>query len=115
VTLLAFAADRRAAAAPFLLRAGRAAIDRYLLSAVPTGQSSKPAARCSRHGRTDGRTDTVPLDRPWRILCEQCQEQYSAIMRLWSPAAKAFLMHRLYWFTVDNGAGQPATLFVFGP
>jgi len=64
---------------------------------------------------TGGRTDTVPLDRPWRILCEQCQEQYSAIMRLWSPAAKAFLMHRLYWFTVDNGAGQPATLFVFGP
>jgi len=31
VTLLAFAADRCAAAAPLLLRAGRAASDRYLL------------------------------------------------------------------------------------
>jgi len=42
VTLLAFAAERRAAA-PLLLNAGRAAIDRYLL--LPGHTAAKPPQR----------------------------------------------------------------------
>jgi len=44
VTLLAFAAVRRAAAAPLLLDAGRAAIDRYPLPAGPA--AAKPPTCC---------------------------------------------------------------------
>ena len=47
---------------PLLLSAGRAAIDRYFLSA------SSPAAvglLLWAHAGTDRRTDTVPLHRPW--------------------------------------------------
>jgi len=57
---LAFAAARRAAAR-LLLTTGRAAIDRYLLTAVPTAanpQQQRAAAGWDR--RTDRRTDGHP-------------------------------------------------------
>jgi len=47
VTLLAFAAVRRAAAAQLLLGAGRAAIDRHRLSAWPTAANPPHAADSS--------------------------------------------------------------------
>jgi len=57
VTLLAFAADRRAAAAPLLqLSAGRAAFDQYFL---PT--AANPPHADAAVDRWDRRTDTVPL------------------------------------------------------
>jgi len=66
VTLLAFAADRRAAAAPLLLRAGRAAIDRYLLPAGSTAANPPHAAAAVDNWdiQTERRTDIVPLRRP---------------------------------------------------
>jgi len=63
VTLLAFAADRRAAAAPLLLGAVRAAVDWHLLLAGPTAAnppSHAAAAVDSWDRQTDRRTDTVP-------------------------------------------------------
>jgi len=71
VTLLAFAAERRAAA-PLLVSARRC---RSIVSAH-TALSSKPAARhgCGRTmGRTDGRTTLDHLMDLFRILREQCQ------------------------------------------
>ena len=58
MTLLAFAADRRAAVAPLLLSVGRAAIDRYLLPAGPKAANPPHAASAvdSWDRRTDGRT-----------------------------------------------------------
>jgi len=56
-TLLAFAADRHAAAAPLLLGAGRAAIERYLLPARPTAANSLTLLQQSTAG-TDRQTDT---------------------------------------------------------
>ena len=61
MTLLAFAADRRAAVcrateAPLLLSAGRAAIDRYLLPAGPTA-ANPPHADAVVDSSTDRRTD----------------------------------------------------------
>jgi len=64
VALLAFAAASRAAA-PLLLTAGRAAIDRYLLPAGPTAanpQQRRAAVRWDRE--TDGRTDARQLHIP---------------------------------------------------
>jgi len=76
VTLLAFAADRRAAA-PLQLGAGRAANDRYLPPAGPTAANPPHAAAAvDRWNRqTDRRTDTVPLRRSCRILREQYQKE----------------------------------------
>jgi len=72
VTLLAFAAERRAAA-PLLVSARRC---RSIVSAH-TALSSKPAARrggCGRTmGRTDGQTTLDHLMDLIRILREQCQ------------------------------------------
>jgi len=62
VTLLAFAAERRAA-----LRLAAAAIDRYLLPAEPT--AANPPQRHAAVDRWDVRSNTVPLHRPRRILC----------------------------------------------
>ena len=63
MTLLAFAADRRAAAAPLLPGAGRAAIDRYLLPAGPTAANPPHAAVAvdSWAIKTDGRTSSVNI------------------------------------------------------
>ena len=59
-TLLAFAAERRAAA-PLLLTAGRAAVGRYL---CPSGaQQQTPSSGVRRANGTDGRTDRRTLDR----------------------------------------------------
>jgi len=60
VTLLAFAAVRRAAVAPLLLDAGRAAIDRYIGPARPT--AANPPQRHAADSmqsiaETDRRTD----------------------------------------------------------
>jgi len=57
VTLLAFAAERRAAA-PLLLRPAAAAINRYRLSVWPTAANpqKRSAASESWDRRTDGRT-----------------------------------------------------------
>jgi len=74
VALLAFAAERRAAA-PLLLWA-LAAIDRYLLPAGLTAANPPHAPAVAQDGtdrRTDGRTDTVSSHRHCCILCEQCQ------------------------------------------
>jgi len=75
MTLPAFAAERRAAA-PLLLTAGRAAIDRYLL---PAGRTAANPRQRSAAGelwdrQTDGRTDDryiVPAART--TVCEQRQ------------------------------------------
>jgi len=77
VTLLTFTADRRAAAAPLLLGAGHATIDRYLLPDGPTAANPPHAAAAadSWDRQTDKRMDTLPLHRPCRILCEQCHCQ----------------------------------------
>ena len=60
VTLLAFAAESRAAA-PLLLGADRAAIDRCLLPAGAEQQTRRPPQRRAAaklwDGRTDGQTD----------------------------------------------------------
>jgi len=55
VTLLAFAAHRRAAEAPLLLSAGRAATDRYLLPAGPT--AANPPHTDAAVDRLDRQTD----------------------------------------------------------
>jgi len=71
VTLLAFAAERRAAA-PLLVSARRC---RSIVSAH-TALSSKPAARRGigrTMGRTDGQTTLDHLMDLIRILREQCQ------------------------------------------
>jgi len=67
VTLLAFAAERRAAAA--------AAIDRYLLPAGRTAANplQRSIDRTGTDRGTDTQTDTVPSHRPCRILREQCR------------------------------------------
>jgi len=68
VTLLAFVADRRAAAAPLLLGAGRAVIDRYLRPARLTAANPPHAAVAvdfwdrQTDGRTDGRTPYRCID-----------------------------------------------------
>jgi len=67
VTLLAFDAERRAAA-PLLLGAGRAAIDRYLLPAGAQQQTRSSEVR-RVNDVTGGQTGVRPLHRP----CEQCQ------------------------------------------
>jgi len=54
VTLLAFAADRRAAAAPFLLRAGRAATDISCPLRPQAKAANPPHAAADTDGRTDG-------------------------------------------------------------
>jgi len=78
VTLLAFAADRLAAATPLLLgarrllQARRAAIDQYYLTAWHPAATCRTLLQWSTDG-TDRQTDTVPLHRPCCILCEQCQ------------------------------------------
>ena len=64
-TILAFAADRRsavrrAAAAPLLLGARRAAIDRYCLPAVNQPNAAAAVDRWDR--RTDGRTPDLYID-----------------------------------------------------
>jgi len=53
-----------------LLGAGREAIDRYLLPADPQQQTRRTLLQQSIAG-TDRRTDTMPLHRLCRILCEQ--------------------------------------------
>ena len=65
VTLLAFAAERRAAA-PLLLSAGRAAIGRSLLAAGPT--AANLADRRPSDG-TDGPTDARQFHRPCGSAC----------------------------------------------
>ena len=61
MTVLAFAAERSAAAPLLLLSAGRAAIDRCLLQVLPHRARSRKtaAAKCGRQmmGQTDRRTD----------------------------------------------------------
>jgi len=62
VALLAFAADRLAAAgAPLLVGAGRAAIDQ------------QQQTRRTLLLRSIAGTDTVPLHGPCCMLCDQCQ------------------------------------------
>jgi len=58
VALPAFAAERRAAA-PLLLTAGRAAIDRYLLTAGPT--AANPQQRRAAAVWTDGLTPIMHM------------------------------------------------------
>jgi len=58
VALPAFAAERRAAA-PLLLTAGRAAIDRYLLTAGPT--AANPQQRLAVTVWTDGLTPIMHM------------------------------------------------------
>jgi len=63
VTVRAFAAKRRPAAAPLL------SID---IACPPDPQQQTRRSGVQRLGQTDGQTDTVPLHRPCCILCEQC-------------------------------------------
>jgi len=59
VTLPAFAAKRRVAA-PLLLNAGRAAIDRYLVPAGPTAANPQQwRANDGTDKQTDGRPNTT--------------------------------------------------------
>ena len=66
VTLLAFAAERRAAA-PLLLSADRAAIDRYILPPGTQQQTCSSGMRLANYG-TDGQTDSRPLHRSCSAL-----------------------------------------------
>ena len=74
MTLLAYAADRRAAAAPLLLGAGRAAIDRYLLPAGRTAANPPHAAAAvdSWDRQRDGHRTVIQT---CRILCQQRKSQ----------------------------------------
>ena len=74
MTLLAFAADSRAAAAPLLLGARHPPLSMGRPAANPTH-----AAKLLTDG-TDRRTDTVPLHRSYRILREQCQNTVKKIL-----------------------------------
>jgi len=65
VSLLAFAAERRAAVRLVARRPAAAAVDRYRL---PTGMLLQRSIDGSDE-RTDGQTDAVALHRPCRILC----------------------------------------------
>jgi len=79
VTLLAFAAERRAAVRSAARRQAAAAVDQYLPRAGPT--AANPLLQRSTDGtewRMDRPTDAVPLHRPWRILREQCQQHVVA-------------------------------------
>jgi len=70
VSLLAFAAERRAAVRLVARRPAAAAVDRYRL---PTGMLLQRSIDGSDE-RTDGQTDAVALHRPCRILCTKwCQ------------------------------------------
>jgi len=70
VSLLAFAAERRAAVRLVDRRPAAAAVDRYRL---PTGLLLQRSIDGSDE-RTDGQTDAVALHRPCRILCTRwCQ------------------------------------------
>ena len=103
MTLLAFAAVRRAAAAPLLLVAGRAAIHRYLLSAGYTAANPPHAAAVvdSWDRQTDRRTDTVPLHRPVAYYAavsknnvllyvrSSCEERLASACHVSSPAASS--------------------------
>jgi len=71
MTLLAFAAERRAAVRRAAMRPAAAAVNRYCLPAGPAAATHRTLLQM---GRTDRRTDTVLLGRPCRILCEQCRE-----------------------------------------
>jgi len=70
-TLLAFAADRRAAVDRDLLQTRHAAIDRRRLPAGATAANPPYAAAVAQ---TDRRTGKASLHRPSHILCEQCQQ-----------------------------------------
>ena len=74
VTLLAVAAGCRAAAAPLLLSACRAASDRYLMLAGPT--AANPPRAAAAVDNWDRQTDTVPLHRPCHILFQQVNRGY---------------------------------------
>jgi len=66
VALLAFAAERRAAA-PLLLTAGRAAIGRYFLQPGAQQQTRSNGVQRASDGtdrQTDRQTDARPLHRP---------------------------------------------------
>jgi len=83
VTLLAFVAERCAAARTPLLSSVRRWQSK---SPARRAHRSKPAARprmwCKMgqtDAQTDGQTDTVSLHRPCRIQCEQCQQGNSAL------------------------------------
>jgi len=70
VSLLAFAAERRAAVRLVARRPAAAAVDRCRLS---TGMLLLRSID-GRDERTDGQTDAVALHRPCRILCTRwCQ------------------------------------------
>jgi len=74
-TLLAFTADHRAAAAPLLLGAGRAAIDRYLLQQNPPHAS---AVVDKWHRQTNGhRTITQTLPHTKQAVPKMHGEAYS--------------------------------------
>jgi len=70
VTLLAFAAKRRAAA-PLLLIAGRAAVDRSPAESGAQQQTRISVECCGQvKEQTDRRTDTRPIHRPCSAYCE---------------------------------------------
>ena len=79
---------------PRLLQTRRAAIDRYRL---PMGAIHQPAHRTllQRANGTDGRTDTVPLHRPCRILCvtKVNKEDFAQRNRSTATSAQLAAMH----------------------
>jgi len=72
VALPAFAAERRAATW-LLPRAGRAAIDRYLLTAGPTAANPQAAAACGgRMEQAGGAKRRIEPQTLLRVLRKQC-------------------------------------------
>jgi len=76
LTLLAFAADRRAAVDMDRQEASPAAdapcSNRSISPARGAHSSKPPAEQDGTDRQRDGRTDTVSLHRPCHVLCEQC-------------------------------------------
>jgi len=98
----------------FLLTASHAAFNRYLLS-PGAQQTSRTLVHRSING-TDRRTYTVPLLRPCRILCEQCQQ--SPTSDLWQEISRLMRMYggeKLWWYVLPFDGANECTKQTDGP
>jgi len=106
--LLLIAVDRKADAP-----AADAPCSNRSISPACEAHSSKPAARCCsgrQMGQTNGWADSVPLHRPCRLLCQQCQQmQASRPLHRSTPwHRKVIIVYDYQWvvLSVDRSLGS---------